>query len=118
MRQADGNVDLFDELVGPVYIRRGMVGWNRLDDEGNPLPIPADPGTEMPYDEAYWLANKADDLYGGSVLAPLQRLIEMSSPTGRTVSSTSPTQPSRSTRRKPSGQSSRSRSAALKPSTD
>lgn len=118
MRTADGDVEKFDELVGPVYIRRGMLGWNRLDEAGEPVPVPDDPATAMPYDEAYWLAEKADDLYGGSVLAPLVKQLEMSSRTGPTGSSPSTTSRSRSTRRKRSGSSPRLRSADSTSSTD
>ena len=118
MRSADGDVERFDELVGPVYIRRGMLGWNRVDESGEPLPLPEDPSTALPYEEAYWLANRADDLYGGSVLAPLVKQLEMSSLTGRTGSSTSANSPSRSTRRKRSGSSSLTSSAGSPSSTD
>lgn len=117
MRAADGDVEKFDELVGPVYIRRGMLGWNRVDEAGEPVPLPDDPATALPYDEAYWLADRADDLYGGSVLAPLVKQLEMSSRTGPTASSTSASSPSRSTRRKPSAPSSASPSGSTS-STD
>ena len=102
MAKAEGDVSLFAELVGPVYIRRGLVGWNRLDEAGEPLPLPTDPGTALPYEEAYWLAEKADDLYGESVLAPLVKKLAMSSASGQTAGSTSASSRSRSTRRKPS----------------
>lgn len=118
MRQAGGDVERFDELVGPVYIRRGMLGWNRVDEDGEPVPLPDDPSTDLPYDEAYWLANRADDLYGGSVLAPLVKQLEMSSPTGRTASSTSASRRSRSTRPKRSAPSAQSPSAGSGSGTD
>ena len=118
MRAADGDVEKFAELVGPVYIRRGMVGWNRVDEDGDPVPLPVDPSTELPYEEAYWLADRADDLYGGSVLAPLVKQLEMSSRTGPTASSTSARSRSRSTRRKRSGSSSPASSVASPSSTD
>lgn len=117
MRSADGDVEKFGELVGPVYIRRGLVGWNRVDEAGDPLPLPTDPATELPYEEAYWIADRADDLYGGSVLAPLVKQLEMSSRTGPTASSTSASSRSRSTRRKPSAPSSGSPSGSTS-STD
>ena len=105
MAQAEGDVSRFAELVGPVYIRRGLVGWNRVDEAGEPLPLPDDPAAEIPYEDAYWLAEKADDLYGGSVLAPLVKKLETFSRTGPTDGSTSASSRSRSRRPRPSAQS-------------
>jgi hypothetical protein len=90
MAAAEGDVTRFGELVGPVYIRRGMVAWNRVDEDGKPLPLPDDPAAELRYEDAYWLAEKADDLYGESVLAPLALKIKKSSPSGQTDGLTSP----------------------------
>ena len=118
MRSAGGDVERFDETVGPVYIRRGLIGWNRLDEEGNPLPLPADPAAGLPFEEAYWIADRADDLYGGSVLAPLATLIAKSSPTGPTESSRSTSRRRSPTRRQRSGSSAQPPSAPSTPSTD
>jgi len=102
MAKAEGDVSRFAELVGPVYIRRGLVAWNRVDEDGETLPLPDDPAVDLRYEDAYWIAEKADDLYGESVLAPLVKKLAMSSPTGRTGGSTSANSRSRSRRPKPS----------------
>lgn len=117
MRQAAGDIERFPELVAPVYIRRGLMGWNRVDESGASIPIPADPATDLPWEETYWIADRADDLYGGSVLAPLVKQIEESSPNGRMASSPSTSRPSSPKRRKPSGRSSPSPSAGSSSST-
>lgn len=117
MRAADGDAELFDQLLGPVYLRRGMVGWNRLTEDGKPLPLPADPA-ELPFGEAYWIVEAADNLYGGSVLAPLAKRLSEFSPTGPTGSSRSTNGRSRSKRPKPSGSSAPSPSAASTNGTD
>lgn len=106
MRAADGDEQKLAELVGPVYLRRGLAGWNRVDEDGKPVPLPPDPATAIPWEEAYWLADRADDLYGGSVLAPLAKRISEFSRTGPTGSSTSANGASRSSRRKRSAPSS------------
>lgn len=117
MRQAAGDIERFPELVAPVYIRRGLVGWNRVDESGAPLPLPPDPSTDLPWEETYWIADRADDLYGGSVLAPLVTQIEASSRSGPTGSSPSTSPRSSRKRRKPSAPSSPSPSADSSSST-
>lgn len=111
MARAAGDVTLFAELVGPVYIRRGLARWNRIDEDGESLPIPDDPASDLRYEDAYWLAEKADDLYGESVLAPLAKRIAMSSQPGPMNGSTSPSRPSSSRRRARSERSSPTSSA-------
>lgn len=102
MAQADGDVSRFGALVGPVYIRHGVVSWNRLDEDGEPIPVTPETLAELRYEDAYELADRADDLYGESVIAPLARRIAKSSAGGRTAASTSASSRSRSKRRAPS----------------
>lgn len=106
LAQAASEPTRIAELVGPVYLRRGLVGWNRLDEAGDPVPLPDDPSTTLPYEEAYWIADKADDLYGTQVLAPLAERTRKSSLPGPTVASTSARKASRSSPRGRSGRSS------------
>jgi hypothetical protein len=102
MSRADGDVSLFGTLVGPVYIRHGVVSWNRLDDAGEPVPVTPEALAALRYEDAYELADRADDLYGESVIAPLARRIAKSSAGGRTGASTSANSRSRSKRPRPS----------------
>ncbi len=111
MRAAGGDVEQFDQFVGPVYIRRGFVGWNRLDAAGAPLDPPEDPATELPFEESYWLADKADDLYGKAILSPLVKRTSMSSNGGPTPPLTSVTPASPRKRRARSASSSPASSA-------
>jgi hypothetical protein len=80
----------FAEVLGPVFIRRGVVGWNLLDDDGDPVPVTREALDALRWEDAYELADKADDLYGGQVLAPLVKRMSASSKNGRTSASTRP----------------------------
>ena len=87
IQSADGDTDRFAELLGPVFIRRGVVAWNVVDDDG-PVPVTREALDALRWEDAYELADRADDLYGGQVLAPLVKRMAASSPTGRTGAST------------------------------
>ena len=78
----------FAEVLGPVFIRRGVVAWNLLDEDGEPVPVTREALDSLRWEDAYELADKADDIYGGQVLAPLVKRMATSSPTGRTNGST------------------------------
>lgn len=96
-------------LVGPVYLLHGMVGWNLLDADGQPVPFSAAEAVDsLPFGDALELVDKADDLYGQAVLGPLARRTANSSPSGPTngSSSTSPTPSSSPKRRSRSARSS------------
>jgi hypothetical protein len=80
--------DRFAEVLGPIFIRRGVVGWNVLDAEGDPVPVTREALDALRWEDAYELADRADDLYGGQVLAPLVKRMAKPSPTGRTGAST------------------------------
>ena len=95
----DGNLmDLpqFAELVGPVYLRRGIRSWNVVDEQG---PVPIERAVDLPYEQAFVIVDRADDLYGGQVLAPLVKPANGSSRTGPTTAgSRRPARRSRPTR--------------------
>ncbi len=72
------------EYVGPVYVRRGVLRWNVVDENG-PVACTPEAIAALPWVEAYEIADRADDLYGGSVLAPLVKRIVDSSAIGSTA---------------------------------
>ena len=101
---ADGNSTLADvsewpQRIGPVFIRRGVVDWNVLDEDGDPVPVTREALEALRWEDAYELADKADDLYGGQVLAPLVKRMNASSKAGRTGVSTR--QPARRSPKRP-----------------
>ncbi len=96
----------FAELVGPVYIERGVEGWNLLDEAGEPVPCTPEALDALRWEEAYELAQKADDTYGPQVLAPFLKRMPMSSKPGPTNGSTHRRAPSSRKRRSPSASSS------------
>ncbi len=88
----DGNSRLRDvgewpAHIGPVFIRRGVVAWNVLDEDG-PVPVTRETLEALRWEDAYELADRADDLYGGQVLAPLVKRMSLSSKAGQTNGST------------------------------
>lgn len=78
----------FAEVLGPVFIRRGVVAWNLLDEDGDPVPVTNEALDALRWEDAYELADKADDIYGGQVLAPLVRRMSKLSKAGPTNGST------------------------------
>jgi hypothetical protein len=91
--------------IGPVFIRRGVVEWN-VEDEDGPVPVTREALEVLRWEDAYELADRADDLYGGQVLAPLLRRMSASSRTGPTNGSTPRRAKSSRKRRQPSASSS------------
>jgi hypothetical protein len=88
----------------PVYLTYAVEAWNVVDAEGEPVPLhPA--LEELRWEDAYELGDKADDLYGAQVLAPLVKRASVSTKAGRTNGSTPPRRPSS---RKPRTRSQRS----------
>ena len=88
IRDVAGDTDKFDQVLGPIFIRRGVADWNLLDENGDPIPVTAEAVDALRWEDAYELADRADDLYGGQVLAPLVKRMPGSSRTGRTGGST------------------------------
>lgn len=107
--EADGNVDRIAELVGPVYIREGVVGWNVVDEEG-PVPLDID-YLLADYTLAYPIAEKGDDLYSQAVLAPLLKRMSVPSVNGQNGTSTRRTKGSSAKARSPRRRSSPNGSA-------
>lgn len=94
----------FQERLWPVYLRRGVVSWNVVDEDGKPVPLEA--VADLPYEDAYELADRADDIYGGEVLAPFLKRMSKLLKDGQTAPSTPPRRKSSPKRRKPSASSS------------
>lgn len=92
------DVARFAEVLGPIFIRRGVVEWNVVDEDG-PVPVTREALEALRWEDAYELADRADDLYGGQVLAPLVKRMNGSSKAGRTGASTR--QPARRSPKRP-----------------
>ena len=106
--ESDGDVNRVAELVGPVYIREGVTGWN-VTDESGPVALDIDLILDD-YALAYPIAEAADDLYSEAVLAPLVARMSALSGNGRTAASTHPTR--RSSKPRPSPRRSSSRNGS------
>jgi hypothetical protein len=104
--EVDQGVDpiRLQERLAVVWIRHGIVGWNLVDEEGQPLPLDeATVRAALPYGKGGRLvADKADDLYNEDIMSPLVAMSRSSSPRGRTNGSTSATPASTRKRRSPS----------------
>jgi hypothetical protein len=83
-----------------AYLEHQVVGWNLTDAAGAPLPYTRDL-LVRDWESARIVADKADDLYSGALLAPLLAAASQSSPGGPTAASTSARTPTASRRRKP-----------------
>jgi len=102
------------EVIGPLYIREGVVGWNLVDEDGEAIECTPEALEALPYEQAYVIADKADDLYTERVLHPLALRLSASS-NGMPTASTSVTRSSGPKARKRSSRSSRATSAAGPP---
>lgn len=88
LREVADEPNRLGEVLGPIFIRRGVVAWNLVNEDDDPVPLhPA--LEELRWEDAYELADKADDIYGGQVLAPLQKRMAASTKNGQTGGSTS-----------------------------
>ena len=74
-------------IIGPILIRRGVIGWNVLDGDGDPVPCTQEALVALRWEDAYALGDRADDLYGEQVFAPFQKPTASSSKNGQTVGS-------------------------------
>jgi hypothetical protein len=88
----------------PIFARDGLIGWNFCDESG-PVACTADNAATLDFPTKFVIADLADDIYGVTVVTPLVQQMERLSPSGQTVSSTSP---NRQSRRHPPRQSARS----------
>jgi hypothetical protein len=91
------------EMLAEVWMRHGVVSWNLVDEQGDPVPVNAvNVAAALPYGKGGRLvADRADDLYAEDILAPLAARLRTTSPRGRTNGSTSAT-PARTRKRRPS----------------
>lgn len=89
--------------LGLAYLRHGIVAWTFTDAERKPIPVTPEAIEELlPWASGgYEVADRADDLYGVTVTAPLLRRRSASPPptdddssTGRNPSSGPPIPPS------------------------
>lgn len=70
-----------------VYLHHGPVSWNLVDDDGDPLPLTREALDALPFEDQWEIADRADDIYQGTVLAPLVRRMKQSSETTPTDAS-------------------------------
>jgi hypothetical protein len=102
------------EHLFPVYMQRAIESWTFLDPLGRPLAI-ADGDTVLPFGVKYTIADAADDLFGEEISRPLVAMIDRSSASGPTASSTPPTPISGRKRPSRSAPSSPAASAGTRP---
>lgn len=89
-------------LLAEVWLTHGIVDWNLVGEDGEPLPLSAAKAA-LPYGKGGRLvADTADGLYAEDILAPLRQRLSTNSPRGRTNGSTSTTRRSTPKRRSPS----------------
>lgn len=103
--EAGGDPILLQEYLARIWINHGIVGWNLVDEDGDPLPVnPRTIAERMPYGKGGRLvAERADDLYSEDILAPLKARLKPLSRRGSTASGPQPTSPTgASTRKRPS----------------
>lgn len=100
MGESGGDTRLVAELVGPVYVREGPIGWNLVDESG-PVPLTKEALEGLAFFEAYPIAEKADDLYSLEIMRPLAPRTNGHSANGRIAASTRQTTRSSSSRRSP-----------------
>jgi hypothetical protein len=131
---ADAGTDgvRLQELLWRVYRDHSIVGWNLVDDDGDPVPLTAENKEQaLPYGKGGQIvADKADDLYNEDVLRPflariavLQKIADeqkrrgqkQRSQAGTTGGSRKATSPTPTSRKKPPSPSSTPASAEVTP---
>lgn len=106
--ETDGDVSLFAQLVGPVYVREGPISWNVVDEAG---PVELDTASILDnYAWAYPIVQAADDLYTDAVVNPLVQRMNGLSGNGSTPNSTH--QRRRTSKPRPSRRGSSSRNGS------
>lgn len=109
--KADNDPAMLEILLGRVFIEEGITGWTFEDEDGPIAVTPQSIERLLPWTKGGSLvAEKANDLYGEAILAPLVTRSLNTSGRSLTNGSTSPIRPSRSMRRSSSKSSSRARS--------
>jgi hypothetical protein len=115
-QQGHGDRIRLERELGLSMISGGVIGWNFLDDAGKPIPVtPENIVRALPWDKGGRIvAERANDLYGPAVLAPLVEALRKLSSNGQTGSSTSATRPRKAGTRKPRALSSPATAAGPK----
>lgn len=90
IRKAAGDGTFLAQLWQVTFVKHGAIGWNLLDEDGEPVPFDVNVLLED-YALASPVAEKADDIYGESVMRPLLQRLRTTSQTGRTAGSISRT---------------------------
>jgi len=85
--ESGGDISLISELVGPVYVRKGPLGWNVVDERG-PVACTEEVLAALPFHEAYEIVERADLLYTMEVISPLAKRTNTPSGNGQTARST------------------------------
>lgn len=67
-----------------VYLHAGPVAWNLVDEEGKPLELNRENIDALPFEDQFEIGDRADDIYGAVVLAPLVRRTSSLSKNGST----------------------------------
>jgi hypothetical protein len=70
-----------------VYLHNGPAAWNLVDAEGEPVPLTREAIDALPFADQWEIADKADDIYQGTVLSPLVRRMSEFSETSPTTES-------------------------------
>lgn len=83
----DGNGEPNANKAWEVYLHEGVAAWNLVDAEGDPVPLTREALDGLDFADQWEIADKADDIYQGTVLAPLVRRMQQSSETGPTAES-------------------------------
>lgn len=115
VRQSLGSGTLLAERWLVTFVKHGAIGWNLLDEDGDPVPF--DVRVILgDFDLAEPVAEKCDELYGDTVTRPFLESIRKLLQRGRTGGSTSPT-PGTSKKASSSSQRPKSRTTPRRPSS-
>jgi hypothetical protein len=103
--EAGADAIALQEMLARIWIHHGIVGWNLVDEDGDPLPVnPRTIEARLPYGKGgRQVAERADDLYSEDILAPLRERLKKLLPLGSTASGLPQTSASEgSTKKRPS----------------
>lgn len=109
--KADNDPALLELYLGRVFIEEGITGWTFVDEDGEIPVTPDNIERLLPWSKGgQAVAERANELYGEAILAPLVKSSRSTSQPSPMNGSTSHTRPSRSERRSSSRSSSRASS--------
>lgn len=91
--ESEGDAIRLQELLARIWIGHGIVGWNLVDADGDPLPVnAANVSDRLPYGKGGMaVAERADDLYAEDILAPLRARLKRASQLGSIDAGPQPT---------------------------